>query len=110
MESYSYSEKENEFIDKTIANIKDLVAKKMNVLINILFNQDKEKWYNSLQIKEPTEEQNSHYNTLISDISKLIESDVKNVNENLVENVGQNLISTKELINQIQKLVFKYLN
>jgi hypothetical protein len=110
MESYSYSEKENEFIDKTISNIKDLVAKKMNVLINILFNQDREKWYNSLQIKDPNEEQTAHYNTLISDINKLVDSDVNNVNETLVENVGQNLISTKELINQIQKLVFKYLN
>lgn len=110
MESYSYSEKDNEFIDKTIANIKDLVAKKMIVLINILFNQDKEKWYNSLQIKDPTEEQVSHYNTLISDITKLVDSDVNNISEVLVENVGQNLISTKELISQIQKLVFKYLN
>ena len=81
MESYSYSEKENEFIDKTIANIKDLVAKKMNVLINILFNQDKEKWYNSIQIKDPNEEQVSHYNVLISEINKLVESDVNNTPE-----------------------------
>jgi len=110
MESYSYSEKENEFIDKTIANIKDLVAKKMNVLINILFNQDKEKWYNSLQIKDPNEEQTNHYNTLIQNINKLVDSDVNNPQEVLIESVGQDLISTKELINQIQKLVFKYLN
>jgi len=110
MESYSYSEKENEFIDKTIANIKDLVAKKMNVLINILFNQDKEKWYNSLQIKDATEEQTNHYNTLIQNITKLVDSDVNNPQETLIESVGQDLISTKELINQIQKLVFKYLN
>jgi len=110
MESYSYSEKENEFIDKTIANIKDLVAKKMNVLINILFGQEKEKWYTSLQIKDPNEEQTSHYNALIQDINKLLESDVSNTPEALIENVGQSLISTKELINQIQKLVFKYLN
>jgi len=110
MESYTYSEKENEFIDKTIGNIKDLVAKKMNVLITILFNQDKEKWYNSLQIKEPNEEQTTHYNGLIQDVSKLVESDMNNTPETLVENVGQNLISTKELINQIQKLVFKYLS
>jgi len=109
MESYSYSEKENEFIDKTIANIKDLVAKKMNVLINILFNQDKEKWYNSIQIKDPNEEQVSHYNTLISEINKLVESDVNNTPEALVESVGQNLISTKELINQIQKISFQIL-
>ena len=82
----------------------------MNVLINILFNQEKEKWYNSLQIKDPNEEQVTHYNTLIIEITKLIDSDLNNTSESLVENVGQNLISTKELINQIQKLVFKYLN
>jgi len=110
MESYTYSEKENEFIDKTIANIKDLVAKKMNVLINILFNQDKEKWYISLQIKDPSEEQVSHYNAIIQDVVRLVDTDVGNNAEALVENVGQNLISTKELINQIQKLVFKYLS
>jgi len=108
MESYTYSEKENEFIDKTIANIKDLVAKKMNVLINILFNQDKEKWYTSLQIKDPNEEQSGHYNMIIQDVNKLVDSDVGN-SEVLVESVGQNLISTKELINQIQKLVIKNL-
>jgi hypothetical protein len=108
MESYTYSEKENEFIDKTIANIKDLVAKKMNVLINIIFNQDRDKWFMSLQIKDPNEEQQGHFNGLIQDVVKLIDSDGNN--EALVENVGQNLISTKELINQIQKLVFKYLS
>jgi len=109
MESYSYADKENEFIDKTIANIKDLVAKKMNILINYIFNQDKDKWFSSLQIKDPNEEQVAHFNALIQDVNKLVDSDVSNT-EALVENAGQNLISTKELINQIQKLVFKYLN
>jgi len=62
MQSYNYTEKENELINKTIANIKDLVVKKkISVLISILFSKDKEKWYTSLQIKDPKEENETHF-------------------------------------------------
>jgi len=109
MQSYNYTEKENELINKTIANIKDLVVKKISVLISILFSKDKEKWYTSLQIKDPKEENETHFNNIMKDIDRLVDTDVTNLQENVIESLGISLISTKELISQINNLIFKYL-
>jgi len=45
----------------------------------------------------------------MKDIDRLVDTDVTNLQENVIESLGISLISTKELISQINNLIFKYL-
>lgn len=109
MTSYTSYEKNNEHIQQIMANIKDLVSKKLNILINILFNKDKYGWISSLKIQEDDSESIRHYEDLIYMINKMIElENVKEIPSDKIEEFAQNLLITPELINQINKLILKH--
>ena len=109
MTSYTSYEKNNEQIQKIMANIKDLVSKKLNILINILFNKDKYGWISSLKIHEEDIESIKHYEELIYMINKMIEMEnVKEIPSDKIEEFSQSLLITPELINQINKLILKH--
>lgn len=109
MTSYTSYEKNNEQIQKIMVNIKELVSKKLNILINILFNKDKYGWISSLKIQEEDNESMKHYEELIYMINKMIEMEnVKEIPSDKIEEFAQCLLITPELINQINKLILKH--
>jgi len=108
MTSYTTYEKNNENIQKIMANIKDLVSKKLNILINLLFSKDKNGWINSLKIQEDDMQSLKHYEELIYMINKMIElENVKEIPSVKIEEFAQTLLITPELISQINKLILK---
>lgn len=109
MTSYTSYEKNNENIQKIMANIKELVSKKLTILINILFNKDKYGWISSLKISEDDEQSIKHYEDLIYMINKMTEIEpLKDIPSSMIENFSQSLLLTRELIVQINKLILKH--
>jgi hypothetical protein len=90
--------------------MKELVCKKLILLMNILFNNDQINWFVSLKIQDQQETQSlKHYDYLINIISEMMSH--TNSNElpaGLVRNFAQSLLSTPELSLQINKLVLKH--
>jgi hypothetical protein len=92
-----------------MANIKELVGKKLALLINILFNRDQQNWFISLKIKEEDQGSIKHYSSLINLMNNMLTyTNIAELPENLVENFCQTLLSTPELNSQINKLVLKH--
>ena len=92
-----------------MSNIKELVSKKLQILINILFNKDKYGWMSSLKISEDDEQSLKHYEDLIYMINKMIEIEiVGEIPNSMIENFSQSLLLTRELIVQINKLILKH--
>ena len=106
--SYTTYEKDSKKIEDTIISIKELVSKKLSLLINIIFARDQNSWFTSLKIKEQDSNAVSHFNSLINLTNQMMNySTLQEIPENLVETFGQTLLSTNELSNQINKLVLK---
>lgn len=109
MASYTAYEKNNENIQRLMGNIKDLVSKKLSILINILFSKDKYGWVSSLKIQEDNSESLKHYDDLIYMINKMIELEpLRDIPSAMIENFSQSLLLTPELIVQINKLILKH--
>lgn len=96
--------KENTYI---IDNIKDMVEKKLNVLINILFSKDKKKWYESLKIQEETKDSFEYYDNLIKLLDYLLTFNTNEIEEEDIEIFCEKLLLTPELNSQITKLLLK---
>ena len=106
--SYSINEKNKITIEETLSNIKDLVSKKVNLLIKILFAQDEKGWYNSLKLKEDDKDAKEYYIKLTGMIEELMKFDkIQEIPENMIKTFGETLLSTPELNSQINKLVLK---
>jgi hypothetical protein len=108
MNSYSVYERDIENIENILTTIKDLVGKKLALLISIIFNQDQNNWFVSLKIKEEDLNNKKHYSNLISLMTQMNSYKPEEVPEELLENFGLTLLSTPELYTQINKLVLKY--
>lgn len=109
MASYTSYEKNNENIQKIMVNIKELVSKKLIILINILFNKDKYGWISSLKITEDDDQSIKHYEDLIYMINKMTEIEpLRDIPNSMIENFSQSLLLTRELIVQINKLILKH--
>jgi hypothetical protein len=101
-------EKSNKNIEETLASIKELVSRKVNLLIKILFEQDEKAWFNSLKLKCEDQASKECFDKLIQLIEQMMQFDkIQEIPEELVETFGQTLLSTPELNNQINKLVMK---
>ena len=106
--SYMVYEKSKNNIEEIMANIKDLVSKKVNLLIKILFDGDEKRWFNSLKLKETDKEAKEYFVSLTGMINDMLQIEkLQDIPENMVELFGQTLLSTPELNNQINKLVMK---
>ena len=106
--SYMVYEKSKNNIEEIMANIKDLVSKKVNLLIKILFDGDEKGWFNSLKLKESDKEAKEYFVSLTGMINDMLQIEkLQDIPENMVELFGQTLLSTPELNNQINKLVMK---
>ena len=106
--SYSINEKNKITIEETLSNIKDLVSKKVNLLIKILFAQDEKGWYNSLKLKEDDKDAKEYYIKLTGMIEELMKFDkIQEIPENMIKTFGETLLTTPELNSQINKLVLK---
>jgi hypothetical protein len=106
--SYMVYEKSKNNIEEIMANIKDLVSKKVNLLIKILFDGDEKGWFNSLKLKETDKEAKEYFVSLTGMINDMLQIEkLQDIPENMVELFGQTLLSTPELNNQINKLVMK---
>ena len=106
--SYSINEKNKITIEETLSNIKDLVSKKVNLLIKILFAQDEKGWYNSLKLKEDDKDAKEYYFKLTGMIEELMKFDkIQEIPENMIKTFGETLLTTPELNSQINKLVLK---
>ena len=106
--SYMVYEKSKNNVEEIMANIKDLVSKKVNLLIKILFSQDEKGWFNSLKLKETDKEAKEYFVSLTGMINDMLQIEkLSDIPENMVELFGQTLLSTPELNNQINKLVMK---
>ena len=106
--SYMVYEKSKNNVEEIMANIKDLVSKKVNLLIKILFDGDEKGWFNSLKLKETDKEAKEYFVSLTGMINDMLQIEkLQDIPENMVELFGQTLLSTPELNNQINKLVMK---
>ena len=106
--SYMVYEKSKNNVEEIMANIKDLVSKKVNLLIKILFDGDEKGWFNSLKLKETDKEAKEYFVSLTGMINDMLQIEkLSDIPENMVELFGQTLLSTPELNNQINKLVMK---
>ena len=91
-----------------MANIKDLVSKKVNLLIKILFSQDEKGWFNSLKLNEDDKDGKEYYMKLTGMIQEMLKFEkLQDIPENMVEIFGETLLTTPELNSQINKLVLK---
>ncbi len=109
MASYSLNERDNDNVDLIMSTIKDLVTKKLGLLINIVFSQDHKNWFSSLKIKEEDQQSLRHFQLLVKYVNQLVSiNDIEDIPLELVENFCQTLLSTPELNNQIHKLVLKH--
>ena len=106
--SYMVYEKSKNNVAEIMSNIKDLVSKKVNLLIKILFDGDEKGWFNSLKLKETDKEAKEYFVSLTGMINDMLQIEkLHDIPENMVELFGQTLLSTPELNNQINKLVMK---
>ena len=106
--SYMVLEKSKNNVEEILANIKDLVSKKVNLLIKILFDGDEKGWFNSLKLKETDKDAKEYFVSLTGMINDMLQIEkLQDIPENMVELFGQTLLSTPELNNQINKLVLK---
>jgi hypothetical protein len=106
--SYMVYEKSKNNVEEIMANIKDLVSKKVNLLIKILFDGDEKGWFNSLKLKDTDKDAKEYFVSLTGMINDMLQIEkLQDIPENMVELFGQTLLSTPELNNQINKLVMK---
>ena len=109
MTSYSLYEKDNENIESILSSIKELVSKKLALLISIIFNQDQQNWFISLKIKEEDSLNKKHYSSLLNQMNQMTGfGNIQEIPENLIEEFASTLLSTPELNSQINKLVLKH--
>ena len=105
---YMVYEKSKNNVEDILASIKDLVSKKVNLLIKILFDKDEKGWFNSLKLKETDKDGKEYYDKLTGMIDEMMQYDnLKDIPENMVQNFGETLLYTPELNSQINKLVLK---
>ena len=106
--SYTVHEKSKNNVEEILASIKDLVSKKVNLLIKILFDQDEKGWFNSLKLKEDDKDAKEYYVKLTGMIQEMLQFEkLQDIPENMVESFGETLLLTPELNSQIIKLVLK---
>ena len=106
--SYTVHEKSKNNVEEILANIKDLVSKKVNLLIKILFSQDEKGWFNSLKLNEDDKDGKEYYMKLTGMIQEMLKFEkLQDIPENMVEIFGETLLTTPELNSQINKLVLK---
>ena len=106
--SYSVYEKSNNNVKEIMASIKELVSKKVNLLIKILFDMDEKGWFNSLKLPETDKDAKEYFVQLTGMINDMLQiPKLHDIPEDKVELFGQTLLSTPELNNQINKLVMK---
>lgn len=109
MASYSLNERNNENIEMIMTTIKELVTKKLGLLINIVFSQDHKNWFISLKIKEEDSDSLRHFQLLVKNLQRILSyQDIEDIPLDIVESFSQTLLSTPELNNQIHKLVLKH--
>jgi hypothetical protein len=105
---YMVYEKNKNNVEEILASIKDLVSKKVNLLIKILFDQDEKGWFNSLKLKETDKDGKEYYEKLTDMINEMMKfENLKDIPEEMVQNFGETLLYTSELNSQINKLVLK---
>ena len=105
---YMVYEKSNNNVEEILASIKDLVSKKVNLLIKILFDKDEKGWFNSLKLEETDKDGKEYYVKLTEMIDEMMKyENLKDIPENMVQNFGETLLYTPELNSQINKLVLK---
>ena len=105
---YMVYEKSKNNVEEILASIKDLVSKKVNLLIKILFEKDEKGWFNSLKLKENDKDGKEYYKKLTEMIDEMMKyENLKDIPENVVQKFGETLLSTPELNSQINKLVLK---
>ena len=91
-----------------MTGIKDLVSKKVNLLIKILFEGDEKAWFNSLKLPETDKDAKEYFVSLTEMIEDMLQIEkLQDVPEKMVELFGRTLLTTPELNNQINKLVMK---
>ncbi len=108
LSSYTVYEKDNINVENILNNIKELVGRKLTLLINIIFNRDQINWFVSLKIKDEDNQSLKHYGNLIDLLDMMLSYNVNNVPEKLIQSFSQGILSTPELNIQINKLVLKY--
>jgi len=96
----------NENVNAFVSEIKETISNKLDLLINILFNQDKLTWFGILNIQENDPDALKHYEQFIK-IIKFMDNipSIQEIPISLVENFSQNLLLTPELNIQINKLI-----
>ena len=101
-------EKSKENVEEIMAGIKDLVSKKVNLLVKILFEGDEKGWFNSLKLEETDKDAKEYYMKLTEMINEMMKfENLKDIPEEMVQNFGETLLYTPELNSQINKLVLK---
>ena len=91
-----------------LEDIKNLICKKVNSLIKILFEQNEKEWFKSLRLKETDKKAKEYYNKLSSLLQEMMNYEkLKDIPEIMLQNFGETLLTTPELYSKINKLIEK---
>ena len=93
-------------IGEILRGIKDLVLRKANLLIKILFDNNEKGWFKSLKLKDTDKPAKKYYDKLTALIQVMMKyKKLEDIPENLYKNFGETLLKTPEFNSAIIKLI-----
>lgn len=106
MQSYVFNENDKSKVETILNSIKEKVGTKLSLLISLIFAEQKAQYYECLRIKEESDEELSHYEHLKELKDELLRSKDGEVVESVLNDFCVTLLSTGQLVNQINRLIF----
>lgn len=107
LQSYSFEEKDTEYVQNTLMNIKEKVENKLILLINHVFSDSCKDFCDCLRMEYDNSEIQAIYGHLTTLKDDMLNYSVEDLPEPLLEEFAQVLLSTNKLKDQINKLIIK---
>lgn len=106
MQSYVFNDNDHPKVETILNSIKEKVGTKLSLLISLIFADQKAQYYECLRIKDETDDELSHYEHLKELKDELLKSKEGEVPEGVLNEFCVTLLSTVQLVNQINRLIF----
>ena len=98
----------NDKMAKSIENVKEMTLKKISVIINLVFSQEKKTFLNFLKLKDSDQKGTKNFTSLIEQLDKMIKTQKLNeLDEGLVITFIRSVFDIPEFNIQISKLLLK---
>ena len=98
----------NDKMTKSIENVKEMTLKKISVIINLVFSQEKKTFLNFLKLKDSDQKGTKNFTSLIEQLDKMLKTQKLNeLDEGLVITFIRSVFDIPEFNIQISKLLLK---